>query len=217
VFVIDTRAIRLRSLRTADARAAGRLLGASHGEYPAFRHVYPAPEVRRRALVPFMTASAADAARFDASTAAWDRHVLVGVALWLPPGAFPWSARRKLRATPALARTALASPRSFPVFARIGAAVDRVHPQEPHWYLEALGVHPRCHGRGIGTALMAVGLRRADDDGLPCYLETSDPANEAFYRRLGFEVVKARLEHIAGGPPYLGMRRAPLPWPPAAA
>jgi hypothetical protein len=61
------------------------------------------------------------------------------------------------------------------------------------------------------TALMEAGLRRPDSSGLPCYLETSDPAHEAFYRRLRFEVVEPRLEHIAGGPPYLAMRRAPRP------
>jgi len=207
--VTDAQATRLEPLRRPDARAAGELLSASHGDYPAFRYVYPAADVRRRALVPFMTASAADAARFGASTVARDEHALIGVALWLPPGAFPWSARRKLRATPALMRTALAAPRSFSPFARIGAAAEKVHPHEPHWYLEALGVHPRHHGRGVGSALMAVGLERADADGLPCYLETSDPANETFYRRLGFEVIAPRLEHVAGGPPYLGMRREP--------
>jgi len=215
--VIHAKAVRLETLRPADARAAGRLLSASHGDYPAFRHLYPDPEVRRRALVPFLTASAADAVRFGASTAAWDRGAIVGVALWLPPGGFPWSMRRKLRATSALLRTALAAPRSFPAFAHVGAAAEKVHPREPHWYLEALGVHPRCHGRGVGTALMAGGLARADADRLPCYLETSDPANEPFYRRLGFEVVAPHLEHVTGGPPYLGLRREPGPWPPEAA
>lgn len=200
---------RFEPLRRAHSRAAGQLLAASHADYPAFRHVYPAPGARRRALLPFMTASAADAAAFGASTAAWDRHGLVGVALWLPPGAFPWSLRRKLRAMPALFGTALAAPRSFSAFAGIGTAAERVHPEEPHWYLEALGVHPRGQGRGVGGRLMRLGLQRADADGLPCYLETSDPENEAFYRRFGFEVVQPHLQHVAGGPAYLGMRRVP--------
>lgn len=207
--VDETKVVRFEPLRRADSRAAGDLLAASHAEYPAFRHVYPAPGVRRRALVPFMTVSAADAAAFDASTAAWGRHGLVGVALWLPPGAFPWSIRRKLRATPGLLRTALAAPRSFPAFSRIGAAAEKVHPREPHWYLEALGVHPAGQGRGVGGRLMSMGLQRADADGLPCYLETSDPNNEGFYRQFGFEVVQPHLQHLAGGPAYLGMRRAP--------
>ena len=206
---MEAETTRIDILRRADARAAGLLLSVSHGEYPAFRHVFPAADVRRRALIPFMTASAADAAAFGVSTVARDSRGLVGVALWLPPGAFPWSIRRKVRATPALLRTALSAPRSFPAFAGIGAAAEKVHPPEPHWYLEALGVHPRGQGRGVGTSLMAEGLRRADASGLPCYLETSDPANEMFYRRLGFEVVERHLEHIAGGPPYLGMRRPP--------
>jgi ribosomal protein S18 acetylase RimI-like enzyme len=207
--VVEGEALRFVPLERTHARAAGALLTASHADYPAFRHVYPAPDARRRALLPFMTASAADAAAIGGSFGAWDGQGLVGAALWLPPAAFPWSAWRKLKATPRLLRTAMAAPGSFRAFAQIGTAAEKVHPHEPHWYLEALGVHPRGQGQGVGTGLMDLGLRRADADGLPCYLETSDPGNEAFYRRLGFEVTEPRLEHLPGGPPYLGMRRAP--------
>lgn len=33
-------------------------------------------------------------------------------------------------------------------------------------------------------------LARAEDDGLPCYLETSNERNVPFYRKHGFAVVK---------------------------
>ena len=196
-------------LTRAEAAAAAALLAASHAEYPAFRHVFPDAAARRRALLPFLRASAADAAAFSASTAGRDRDGMVAVALWLPPGAFPWSVTRKVRAAPAFLRTAMAAPRSFRSFARIGAAAEKTHPSEPHWYLESLGVHPRAQRRGRGRRVLRPGLERADADGLPCYVETSDPANEEFYRRLGFEVVAPRLEHLPGGPPYLGMWRPP--------
>src|SRR5215211_6627953 len=112
VGVVEDEALRFVPLERAHARAAGGLLSASHADYPAFRHVYPAPDTRRRALLPFMTASAADAAAIGASFGAWDCRGVVGVALWLPPGAFPWSAWRKLKATPRLLRTAIAAPGS---------------------------------------------------------------------------------------------------------
>jgi predicted acetyltransferase len=35
---------------------------------------------------------------------------------------------------------------------------------------------------------MAEGLRRAAEDGLPAFLETSKPENVGFYRRSGWEV-----------------------------
>jgi hypothetical protein len=51
---------------------------------------------------------------------------------------------------------------------------------------------------------------RADRDGVSCHLETADPANVAFYRGFGFDVVDAALEVIpGGGPTVTTMRRAP--------
>ncbi|MGI8440515.1 MAG: GNAT family N-acetyltransferase [Thermoleophilaceae bacterium] len=200
--------IRVEPLRREDAPAAGALLAASHADYPAFRHVFPDGAQRQRVLVPFLTASATDAAAFGVSTSVWDGERLLGVALWLPPGTFPWSARRKLRAAPVLTRAALAAPRSFGAFARIGAAAEKGHPQEPHWSLQALGVHPRLQGQGSGRQLMLPALRSADADGLPCYVETSDPSNEGFYSRRGFEVVEPSLEYLPSGPRYMRLRRA---------
>ena len=194
-------------LGVSDVPAATAVLAASHADYPAFCHVWPDPAIRRRALLPFLWSSVSDAAALGAGTVARDGDGVLAVALWLPPGAFPWSSARKLRAAPALLRTALAAPRSFPVFARIGTAAEKTHPGEPHWYLEALGVHPRAQRRGWGQRVLRPGLDRADAAGLACYVETSDPANEEFYRHLGFEVVAPRLQHLPAGPPYLGMHR----------
>ncbi|RBY77605.1 GNAT family N-acetyltransferase [Geodermatophilus sp. TF02-6] len=200
---------RVGPLGPADVDAAVAVLAASHADYPAFRHVWPRPQVRARALRPFLRASVADAAALSASTVGRDRDGVLAVALWLPPGAFPWSTARKLRAAPALLRTALAAPRSAPAFARIGSSAERTHPGEPSWYLETLGVHPRAQRQGWGQRVLRPGLERADREGRACYVETSDPANERFYRSLGFEVVAPRLEHLPGGPPYLGLRRPP--------
>lgn len=197
-------------LQPAEAAAAADVLAVSHADYPAFRHVWPDPAVRAWALLPFLHASAAAAAALSVSTVARDRDGVFAVALWLPPGAFPWSAARKLRAAPAFLRTALAAPRSFPAFAKLGASAEKTHPEEPHYYLESLGVHRRAQRQGWGHRVLQPGLQRADADGLLCYVETSDPANEAFYRKLGFELVAPPLEHLPGGPPYLGMRRPPV-------
>jgi ribosomal protein S18 acetylase RimI-like enzyme len=101
------------------------------------------------------------------------------------------------------------SPALLSWFARLGAAAAATAPRESCWYLEALGVHPRVQRRGWGRRVLEPGLRRADDAGLPCYVETSDPGNRGFYVSLGFEVSAPHLEHLPGGPGYIGMRRAP--------
>lgn len=62
-------------------------------------------------------------------------------------------------------------------------------PSTPHWYLGVLATHPGHRGRQLGRATLDAGLRRAAEDGLPAYLETSNPDNLRLYRAAGFEVV----------------------------
>jgi ribosomal protein S18 acetylase RimI-like enzyme len=189
------------------AVAAGEAFAASHADYPAFRAVFPEPARRAQALRAFFTATVADATTAGAVVAVLDDGRVVGASVWLPPGAFPWSWRRQVRAAPAFARVAAAAPGRFPTFLRYGAAAQRAHPRHRHWYLVALGVRPEAHHRGIGTQLMAAGLSVADEDHAACYLETSDPANVAFYERFGFQVVGAPLALVPGGPTHTAMRR----------
>lgn len=66
--------------------------------------------------------------------------------------------------------------------------IEAVHPAEPHYYLDSIGTLPARQGEGLGARLMAVMTDRADAEGLPCYLESSNPVNEPFYIRHGFEV-----------------------------
>jgi len=81
-------------------------------------------------------------------------------------------------------------------FSRIGrllqvrSAMDKHHPLDrEHAYLWFLGVTPALQGMGIGSRLLRAGLNRADEAGLPAYLETGTTRNVALYRRHGFEVI----------------------------
>lgn len=67
----------------------------------------------------------------------------------------------------------------------LGTALEKAHPDQDAWYLQILGAHPR---RGVGGKPVAHGPERARDDDAPCYLQTSDPANVAYYERFGFAV-----------------------------
>nr|WP_317797186.1 GNAT family N-acetyltransferase [Actinoplanes sichuanensis] len=74
---------------------------------------------------------------------------------------------------------------------RMAAYDDALHaalPDEPFWYLGVLGTRPSAAGRRLGRAVMATGLRRAAEDGLPAILETSRPSNVDLYRRAGWTV-----------------------------
>jgi ribosomal protein S18 acetylase RimI-like enzyme len=99
--------------------------------------------------------------------------------------------------------------RPFVKFMGANDTMDKIHKKrvpEPHWYLMVVGVDPELQNRGVGSALVKEGLARADQSGHPCYLETSEKRNLAFYERLGFVVLEeAKLG--AGGPLAWAMRR----------
>ncbi len=71
-----------------------------------------------------------------------------------------------------------------------------------------LGVRPDAQRRGLGSKLIEPVLRRADRDGVACYLETSDRANVAYYERFGFKVVDDALALVPNGPTHVAMRRS---------
>ena len=53
-----------------------------------------------------------------------------------------------------------------------------------------MGVSPVCQGQGIGGSLIQPVLKQADEEGLPCYLETDTPGAVRFYQKHGFEIVR---------------------------
>ena len=67
------------------------------------------------------------------------------------------------------------------------AKMEEFHLHEPHWYLPLIAADPARQGQGLGTALMEAAIARIDADGLPAYLESSNPRNISLYERFGFE------------------------------
>ncbi len=57
----------------------------------------------------------------------------------------------------------------------------------PFYYLSFLGTKPAARGHGLGMALLAELVEQADREGHPTYLESTNPANNPRYERLGFE------------------------------
>ena len=66
-------------------------------------------------------------------------------------------------------------------------AMLEAHPTEPHWYLNIVATLPSERSRGLGAAVLAPILARADAEALPCYLESTNPRNHTLYHRHGFE------------------------------
>ncbi len=200
---------RITLLRREQLRDAGKVLAASHVKDPAYGYLFPDPEQRVKVMRAIYTELARDALPFGAVYVAMADGQLLGAAIWLPPGRFPLSLARKLRGTPTYLSIFATARRSFPAFMGMGIQAERAHPQEPIWYLEALGVDPQAQGGGLGPRLLEPVLARTDSERLPCYLETANYQNLGFYERLGFHVEEAALPFIPQGPTHWTMRRPP--------
>lgn len=114
-----------------------------------------------------------------------------GAAVWLPPGQTRFTVARVLRAGMLAAplRLPWRTLRRLATLGRRAAGLHARHAPDPHWYLSQLGVEPTHQRQGIASGLLAPILARCDAERLPCYLETANPANIAFYQRHGFAVV----------------------------
>jgi ribosomal protein S18 acetylase RimI-like enzyme len=163
---------------------------------------------KRRATLPWFFAVATKIAAPFGHT--FTTPAVEGGALWLPPG------KAILGMGQMIGAGMLAAPfkfglSSFMRFMNLMNHMEHLHkrdvPQD-HWYLMVLGVDPPRQGQGLGGALIAPILERADREGLPCYLETMKEINVTFYRKHGFEVV---VDDVIpkGGPRYWTMLRQP--------
>lgn len=57
-----------------------------------------------------------------------------------------------------------------------------------HWRLASMSVHPKHQGRGFGKSLVAWGLDRARNEGLPAVV-IGGTGLEDFYKRCGFDIL----------------------------
>lgn len=126
-------------------------------------------------------------------------------AAWLPPNApaSPGGLVEQLKLVPMFMRLC-----GFPRLARgsaMGAAMEKNHPHDPHYYLAFIAVAPRFQGMGLGGAMMEANLARIDAAHEAAYLENSNPKNTRLYERCGF--VKQKSISPPGAPPLLAMWR----------
>jgi GNAT superfamily N-acetyltransferase len=71
---------------------------------------------------------------------------------------------------------------------RYEQAVDRMLPQQPHWYLGILATDPDHAGQRLGRSVMRNGLIEAGRAGVPAALETTNPTNVQRYEAEGWQI-----------------------------
>jgi ribosomal protein S18 acetylase RimI-like enzyme len=118
---------------------------------------------------------------------AWVLSDYQAVSVWIPPGERELSEADEQRVAPLMHE--LLGARADDVMQLLDR-FDRAHPHdEQHYYLSLLASHPTQRGRGLGMRLLAENLARIDEQSMPAYLESSNPANIGRYERVGFRPV----------------------------
>jgi GNAT superfamily N-acetyltransferase len=174
----------LRVATEADADAVGETLTLAFRADPVWGpYAFPDRERRIEQSRRLWTAYAQAAMRFPWTLVT---PACEAVAVWIPPNE-PELTEEQEAEFEALAVAVLGSEQAEVVLGALDA-LDAEHPNdEPHYYLSLLATHDDHRGKGLGMALLAACLERIDAEHMPAYLESTNPANDARYRRHGFE------------------------------
>ena len=134
----------------------------------------------------------------------WITQAGEATSIWIPPGGTEMSAQQEERLTELVAEYLGPAANDYH---ELVARLDAAHPrEEPHYYLSLLGTHPQHRGLGIGMWLLAHDLALIDTEHRPAYLESSNPANNDRYQKLGFERY-GEFSYPGGGPVVTTMWR----------
>jgi len=198
----------VRPATRSDVAACASVLAAAFQDDPGTMVYEPDPDRRAEILPAFFRT-------FVAASLAEDGDIVVsgdpvdGVASWFGPdrhGPSPdaMGANGFGEVLP------LAGPEASQRLLAMIGEIEAQHEQltdGAHLRLEFYGVVPERQGSGIGSALIDHGHRRADELGLPCYLETFAEPNVRFYERRGYRVVREFT--VGDGVRGYGMLREP--------
>ena len=169
-----------RAAKASDLDGVTATLTAAFATDPLWSWAFPAP----RDLAVWWRYHIASALRYPW---VWISGDYAAAAVWIPPDGIELTAEEEEGVEPVIRD--LIGIRCDDVMGLLGR-FEASHPREvPHYYLSLLGTHPARRGEGLGMALLADNLRRTDAEGMPTFLESSNPANNARYERLGFRQV----------------------------
>ena len=170
-----------RPATSADLGLVTETISLAFHDDPTWGWAFPDPERRQEQYAALWRLVVEGALRYP-----WVLMTGAGeaVAVWIPPGGTELAEEGEARLAPMLEE--LVGSRADEVL-ELFDRFDAAHPREvPHYYLSLLATHPAHTGRGLGMALLAESLARIDREGMPSYLESSNPANDHRYERLGF-------------------------------
>jgi len=118
---------------------------------------------------------------------------LEGVAVWVPSKKADFTMWRMIRSgfLTVLFKVGKKTVSRMMSFADYTSSLHKSRAHFPHWYLFMIGVDPMFQGKGYASRLLRPMFALIDQEHLPCYLETHNEKNLAFYQHYGFKVVEA--------------------------
>ncbi len=196
-------------LREEDLAVAGDAVARAFAEDPIAAFLYPRREGReKRVHSSFMPVVRYGLKHGEVYTTAEEPR---GVAVWLPPpgrsGVNP-SGLVEAGMLDGLFRNGLGAIWRAMLCSFEMQRLDPDFTRTRSWYLWLLGVAPEWQSQGVASRLLAPVLAKADEQRLPCCLETATERAVRFYQRHGFEVTASGRVPF-GGPQVWTMSRSP--------
>jgi len=193
--------INVRAAKAADVDGVTEAITSAFYNDPTWSWAFPDPNLRWQQHTSFW---ALHAQSMIQQGWAWTTDGCEAAALWVPPGGSELLE----------AQEALVEPMLREMLGDHAQAVmelldrfDAAHPKEqPHYYLSLWGTHTDHRGKGIGRAVIEHNLALIDAENAHSYLESSNPANNAHYEKMGFEQI-GEFSCPGGGPMITTMWR----------
>ena len=196
--------VEIRPLIKEEFVEASGVLAEAFQNDPAVMAIFrglPTESRIKRLEVMFLLGLVACAQRSTPLTIALDDKT-VGVAILHHPGAFPLPLVTQLSmVVKAVTRNGFQGVRRYMSWAN---GIHRHHRNEPHYYIESIGVDAEQQGKNLGSQLLGRITEMADVEEVGCFLETANPMNLALYERFGFQVVAQ--QHVIEVPTWFMWR-----------
>ncbi|WP_255808847.1 GNAT family N-acetyltransferase [Leucobacter aridicollis] len=201
-----TASFTVRPLRESDLDETAAILRDGFNDDPVWGPVFPEHPDRAAHALAHWRFMADQAVKYgEPLVAVLPDGSLGAVSTWFPPGENEVHVNDE-PAYEALLRSTIGDAAADSLLNE-GELFAEARPTEPHAYLSLLAVAPGARGLGIGMRLVSAALERYDAAGMQTYLESSNPANDARYERLGY--VAAKQIHIPGSPTVQSFLRQP--------
>ena len=180
-----------RPLTLADVEQAAQVLAQSFEEDPLVSFILPNTKTRLKTVTKFFRAMCRLNIRNNLAFGISDP--LEGVAIWNFP------VKAKLSATfqdfltfiPLLFSSyPYQAQRARMIFRQI-EAMHKQYANEPHFYLDNLGVLPSARGKGLSSQLIRPFLKMADEQKVIAYTDTVTRSNVSLYEHFGFQCMEA--------------------------